>query len=156
MMAPNIWDGDLGQYRCEDGGILKLMAEEVAACNHKNGWYDSARTFGEEIALLHSECSEALEAYRTHGIRRVVADPATFPYSEIVEIPIGEDYPRYHDRDRDIMLPLKPEGVPSELADVLVRLLDTCKRHGVDLFAEYRAKMDYNWQRSYRHGGKAL
>lgn len=37
-----------------------------------------------------------------------------------------------------------------------IRLLDDCHRHGIDLYAEYRAKMAYNWTRAHRHGDKNL
>lgn len=156
MMAPNIWDGDAGMYRCADGGILKLMADEVEACNKARGWYDNERTFGDEIALLHSEVSEALEEYRRHGAQRYVVHG--MPYGEVAYLKEGDEYPftTTHEHGKQELRLMKPEGVPSELADVLIRLLDTARRHGVDLFAEYRAKMDFNWGREYRHGGKAL
>lgn len=47
-------------------------------------------------------------------------------------------------------------GVASEFADVLIRLLDECYRHDVDLEAEYERKMAYNRTRAYRHGGRTL
>lgn len=128
MQGPNI-HGEQRRYP-SDGGALRAMMEEVYACNLQNGWIDDGRTFGDEIALLHSELSEALEHYRTGGP------------GNINEVFYGKGD--------------KPDGVPIELADVLVRLLDTCGRHNVDLFAAWRIKMSFNWQRSYRHGGKAL
>lgn len=112
-----------------DGGIFAAMANEVEDLNRSKGWYDEDRRFGEDMALLHSEVSETLEAYRDHKVADVT-DPGN---------PLA-----------------KPEGVPSELADVLVRLLDTCNRYGIDLFKEWRRKMDYNWTRPYRHGGRVL
>lgn len=116
--------------------VLDTLAVEVEQVNRDNGWYDDSRTFGDEVALLHSEVSEMLEAFRDHG----TAD-ATVKLTNA--------------HDTEDRLP-KPEGVGSEAADVLIRLLDTCRRHGIDLGAEYHRKLAYNRTRGYRHGGKAI
>lgn len=50
----------------------------------------------------------------------------------------------------------KPLGVPSELADAMIRIMDTAKHYGIDLQAEIEAKMTYNTTRAFRHGGKSL
>ena len=121
--------------------VLRQMAANVEYVNRENGWYEDERTFGDDVALLHSEVSEALDAYRDHGF----AD-ATEQLHEWGSQP-DPDYAPYRP---------KPEGVGSELADVLIRLLDTAKRRGIDLAAEYRRKMQYNRTRGYRHGGKRL
>lgn len=105
---------------------LEQMQIEVCVLNEEHGWNHLDRTFGDGIALIHSEASEALEAYREIGL-----DSRT-----------REDG--------------KPDDVPSEFADILIRLLDECRRHGVDLEDEYERKMAYNRTRPYRHGGKRL
>lgn len=109
--------------------------------NRDKGWYDADRTFGEDVALLHSEVSEMLDAYRSHGLADATRDP--------VDIHNGAE-------EHVTTLFAKPEGVGSEAADVLIRLLDTCHRHGLDLHAEYERKMAYNRTRPHRHGGKRL
>ena len=43
-----------------------------------------------------------------------------------------------------------------EAADILIRLLDTCHRQGINLELAYEAKMAKNRGRPYRHGGKAV
>jgi NTP pyrophosphatase (non-canonical NTP hydrolase) len=48
----------------------------------------------------------------------------------------------------------KPEGLPAELADTVIRIMDTCEALGIDLEAAIRAKHRYNQGRSHRHGGK--
>jgi NTP pyrophosphatase (non-canonical NTP hydrolase) len=41
-----------------------LLAERVNANAHAKGFYETPRRFGETVALIHSELSEALEGYR--------------------------------------------------------------------------------------------
>lgn len=45
-------------------GSINRIALEIHENAIKHGWWDTERTFGEIIALCHSELSEALEAYR--------------------------------------------------------------------------------------------
>lgn len=105
---------------------LAEMTAEVRALNIEKGWRTGDNTFGAYIALLHSEVSEALEAYRARRL-------------EFYAAPNG-----------------KPDDVGSEMADVLIRLLDMCDVFGIDIDAEYERKMAYNRARPYRHGGRAL
>lgn len=43
-----------------------------------------------------------------------------------------------------------------ELADVVIRLMDTCEALGINLGAAIVAKMHFNEKRDYRHGGKIV
>lgn len=92
---------------------LADMAAQVAEVNRDKGWYDDDRSFYELIALLHSEVSEALEAYREGGLEDRTLPPLDAGYRKTVYF--------------------KPKGVGSEFADVLIRLLDMSKRYGIDL-----------------------
>ena len=105
---------------------LAQMEQEVTENNKAHGWHDESRSFGDDTALLHTEVSEAFEAYRDYGTAEVTREDG------------------------------KPLDVASEFADVLIRLLDTCGRYGVDLEAEYERKMAYNRTRPHKHGGKRL
>lgn len=143
----------------DDGGFLREAAREVREWCERKEWRvpgdrslpdAKGRTFGDEIALLHSELSEALEAFRTWGTEPRLHFKSADGFA-IVKV--GD--PNAARWIADGQVP-KPEGVGSELADLLIRLLDTCEHLDVNLFQEYRRKMDYNETREVRHGGKAL
>lgn len=138
---------------------LREMSEQVYAWCKRKGWEPSpGRTFGDEMALLHTEISEAVEAYRANGVKPWVIIPESV-----------EDKPWWQFWRKAHVTPAyklttppghyygqKPEGVPSEFADVLIRLLHECAHYKIDLFAEFDAKMRYNEGRPWRHGNKSL
>lgn len=130
--------------------VITELTEETHRINVANGWFDDDRTFGDGIALLHSEVSEALEAYRDHGLKRLVRFSSADGYSLL---PV--DDPNVT-RWQAAGVIGKPEGVASEYADIAIRLFDSCTRAGIDLEAEIRAKLAYNATRGHKHGGKAL
>ncbi len=118
--------------------VKELTLSEMVTQSHgtamEKGWHDRPRSFGDLIALIHSELSEALEAFR---------DPKYSP-CEVWWV---------HDESGQ---PLKPEGVPIELADVLIRIGDLCGEYGIDLGVAVNEKLIYNKSRPYRHGGKRV
>lgn len=48
----------------------------------------------------------------------------------------------------------KPEGVPIELADVVIRCMDFADQYNIDLESAINEKMQYNATRPYLHGKK--
>lgn len=50
----------------------------------------------------------------------------------------------------------KPEGIAIELADCVIRIMDTFGAMGWDLEKAIELKHKYNCGRPYRHGGKKL
>ena len=44
--------------------MINELAKKINETAHKKGFYDKPRSFGDVIALMHSELSEALEADR--------------------------------------------------------------------------------------------
>ncbi len=110
--------------------INELIKESFETAKEK-GWHDKpGTTFGDRIALMHSELSEALEEYR----KGKAVDEIYF--------------------DKNSSSPDKPEGCIIELCDLLIRVFDAAGFYKMDLEKGLKIKMDYNKTRSYRHGGK--
>jgi NTP pyrophosphatase (non-canonical NTP hydrolase) len=104
--------------------ISKLVAVAHSMARER-GWHDRALNVPEKLALIHSEVSEALEAFRI-GDMGLRVDAATG----------------------------KPEGFDSELADVIIRIGDLAGILNIDLEEAIVVKMKYNATRPYRHGNK--
>lgn len=96
------------------------------------------RTFGDVLVLVHSELSEALEEYRDGKDIDCVEFVSSGRSTGVWEA----DW--------------KPVGVPIELADAVIRILDACEEYDIDLEDAIMVKMAYNKQREFRHGNKRL
>lgn len=115
----------------------------------QNGQYE--RNFGEFIALVHSELSEALEHQRKgrEGVwlgeyreESGNADPDSDVAFEIFE--------KYLSDSRDC----KPDGILIELADAVIRIFDYCGSKNWNLEGAIKLKMAFNESRPYKHGKK--
>lgn len=124
---------------------LNDFAKEVHENAVKYGFWKPEPSFGEIVALCHSELSEALEEYR-NGMPMAYA---------LKEHPNGT---RYIETDMDKWTPDdKPEGIAVEMADCLIRVLDWFGSHPeLDPEAILTAKHRCNLSRPYRHGNRRL
>lgn len=82
-------------------------------------------SFATKCMLIVSEVAEAMEEHRA-----------------------GKGFTNYFNEDK----PGKPEGVPAELADIVIRVADLAEICGIDLEAAITEKMGYNSTRPYKHG----
>lgn len=111
-----------------DHNIMTVLQKEIHQNAKEHGWWEDPRSVGELIALCHSELSEALEDFRAGK------QPNEIWYEE------GG----------------KPCGIPTELADVVIRVMDMSEHFGIDLLDAILKKHEYNKSRPYKHGGKVL
>lgn len=107
---------------------LDLLMSEAWRNAQEKGFVHA--TPAEDIALIHSEASEALEEIRANRA--------------MTEMYFNESNPT------------KPEGVPAEFADIVIRVVQISGRYGIDLADAIMKKMTYNASRPHKHGGKAL
>ena len=106
--------------------IHEIMQEALATATNK-GFRDEDRSLAVDIALMHSELSEALEEDRNpdHGTTGIYRRP-----------------------DGGL------EGVAVEFADTIIRICESCRYHAIPLERAIIRKLAYNKTRPHRHGGK--
>src|SRR5262245_2980686 len=126
-----------------DQDVVREAFRQLQHEAYRNGvdkgfWFaKNPQTHGaEKIALMHSELSEALEAMRV-GRWQDTPRPATA--KEVEQEGLREQV---------------VEGVGSELADVVIRILDLCGAAQIDLASLVLNKMTKNRERPPMHGNK--
>lgn len=96
--------------------------KEITEWGDEKGFADTARDLPLALALVHSEVSEVLEAWRRRKANFYIVE--------------GN----------------KPEGIGIELADIVIRVMHICGAMGINLEDMMERKMAYNETRPYKHG----
>ncbi len=118
---------------------LNELAAKCHAVAIEKGWYARERTFTDLALLLHTEVSEAVEDWR----EGLAPNEERWDWDKTLRNAIGNDVP-------------KPCGIPSELADLIIRTLDMCAFFEINIDKAIEDKMRYNELRPIRHGGKRI
>lgn len=120
---------------------LNDLSKEIHQNAVNHGFWEEKKSFGDVTALFHSEISEAFEEYREGR------EPTEIYYSSKNKSFLNR---------KQTQACNKPEGIPIELADCIIRILDYCDHEGIDIEEAIRIKHEYNQSRPYRHGGKKI
>ncbi|AVD99698.1 pyrophosphatase [Mycobacterium phage Cuke] len=139
-----------GQLTVMNG--LAVLKEAVTLNNYEKGWRSpdsTKRPVGELAALLHSEVTEAFESYRDNEPQLAYE----YNFDGRKEIMVT---PTYLVPGHSEPLIGKPIGMASELADVIIRVLDWADEHDVPVIQAVLEKHAYNQTRAFRHGGKLV
>lgn len=146
-------DGDALRAALDHCGNLDSMTDAAT--------YELLRTAernmaGNRLMLIVGEVAEAHEELRK-GLapdEEYVSYPAP-PASFTVDFSSGQEATEAWEQSfKKSGLTPKPEGVPSEIADIVIRCLDFAAEHEIDLATVIANKLVFNAQRAAMHGGK--
>ncbi len=131
------------------------MMKKIREVNEKNGWdlfneeidWEDTDKLPAKLALIHSEVSEGLEAFRGG---KVFQEVGIRHYDLNVEgVKLGYM--------REMTEQEKQENFREEMADVVIRVLDLMGGFpDCDFVMEIWDKINKNAKRGYKHGGKKV
>lgn len=129
------------------------------------------RPLGLDLMLWISEISEAFEclrdsAYEKHTWQSFTIEKGGVKFTNLtrqqlavlldIDVEVEDWWEQLEDAINELGLVAKPEGFPYEVADLLIRIFDTCEEYGIDIEPFIDRKMAYNETRELRHGGKLM
>jgi NTP pyrophosphatase (non-canonical NTP hydrolase) len=153
---------------------LNELAARIHVISRSKGFWEGERNPAAVLMLIVSEAVEALEEIRdgrplneAHtawtyrpgsdgmlrlGLHRIESAPGG---PEMLVEQVGgfeRRTPMTPEKWIELGYKAKPEGVPSEMADILIRVLDACCAWDIDIDAAVAEKMAYNEGRPHLHG----
>lgn len=137
-----------------DRSALDALAFECHEISASKGWQEEKRTFGDLISLMHSELSEALEEFRKGRKYDEIYFTCTECGREWDEKDAANEW--NWGKTPCCEGSFKPEGIPIELMDTVIRIFQFFGTEGINASHAYTTKTIYNKTRSHRHGGKVI
>lgn len=135
-----------------DYGNLTVLQATIGAANRANGFHAQ----GDELRRSVAKYTDPIDAPHFEDyLRNYYITKLALITSEAVEgieeLRVGRAADEAYHNDQG-----KPEGVPSEVADIVIRAFDFADEAGFDLGAIIEEKLRYNATRGKMHGGKRV
>jgi NTP pyrophosphatase (non-canonical NTP hydrolase) len=125
-------------------GQIKDLTKQAHDNAVRHGFYEKEPSFGDLIARICCELSEAMEDYINKDIVNLKYYSCPLCEANACDDSCDCEECNYENK--------KPEGVPSELADAVIVIFSMCGHYGIDLESAIIDKMEYNKTRPYKHG----
>ncbi len=120
---------------------LNELRDEIYNNAIDKGFWDGERNMGELLMLVVTELSEALEVHRNGGGISTVDGMMRVALDKMDDEQFKEHFGL-----------IVKDSFPDEMADSIIRLLDICGGHDIDIDWHIQAKMRYNKMRGRLHG----
>ncbi len=126
---------------------FRVMGAEQAAWQRKIGFGEEGDRLRRDLDNDGPDAEDALRNYYITKLALIMTEAA-----EAIEELRGNHAldELYFDENG------KPMGVPSELADLVIRVWSLTGEADIDLGPAIITKLNYNANRAYRHGGKGI
>lgn len=134
--------------------MYRIM-EKIREVNKENGWdlfneeidWEDTDKLPAKLALIHSEVSEGLEAFRGGKVFQPVGVKHSDQYVKGAMLGFM----------REMTEQEKQDNFREEMADVVIRVLDLMSGFpDCDFVTEIWGKINKNAERGYKHGGKKV
>lgn len=140
---------------------LQETIHEWAVRKEWRGPKSSNRPLVADLMLFTSEIAEALEELRKNDDPKhyyetysLTLDGVKFKNLSLEQVKALNNIIGFSESKlEEILSNPKPEGVGPELADLMIRVLETSEEYDLDMDFEIERKMAYNEGREIRHGG---
>lgn len=140
-------------FAAEGNFLRNHVAEHATAITMRHHETNLRNYYANRLMLVVGELAEAHEELRVgHAMDETYYPTMPVAPDDALASAVIADPTTGAPIDAATGVPFKPEGVPSELADVVIRILDLADEAGIDMAAIVREKLAYNATRARMHG----
>jgi NTP pyrophosphatase (non-canonical NTP hydrolase) len=132
---------------------LNKLRDEIHEYAINKGFWDQPRETGTLLMLCVSELAEAMEADRKDRYAQIESFDSYLKFANvsITDFDMNNENCEWIANKFESTI---KDTFEDELADNIIRILDLCGAHGIDIEKNIELKMKYNQTRERMHGKK--